>query len=96
MEVHGRSLDEVSVTLGRILDRPVINKTGITGKFDFHLEYGPDLTTPGWGPPPADPSGPSIRVETRTCQGPRNIYRNRERGAALRKLIGETTFPEKW
>ncbi len=59
-EFHGRSMDEVAVDLSGQLDRPVINTTGITGRFDFHLEYGADLTTPLWGPPPADPTGPSI------------------------------------
>ena len=36
------------------LDRPVIDKTGITGRFDFHLEYTPDrfvtADAPGSGP----------------------------------------------
>jgi uncharacterized protein (TIGR03435 family) len=59
-EFHGRSMDEVSADLGNVLDRPVINKTGIAGRFDFHLEYGPDLSTPVWGSSPNDPTGPSI------------------------------------
>src|SRR5262249_22072989 len=28
------------------LDRPVIDKTGLTGLFDFHLEYVPDTFGP--------------------------------------------------
>jgi uncharacterized protein (TIGR03435 family) len=40
--------------LGR-LDRPVINRTGIAGLFNFYLEYAPDEV------PSDDPSGgPSI------------------------------------
>ncbi len=39
------------------LDRPVVDRTGFSGKFDFHIEFvrqpnGPDIT------PKADPSGP--------------------------------------
>ncbi len=46
-EVHGGTLDDLSVNLGIDLDRIVINKTGIAGKFDFHMEFAPDQTTAG-------------------------------------------------
>jgi uncharacterized protein (TIGR03435 family) len=44
---------------GRILDRPVVDQTGLSGKFDFTLEFKPDLAqlqgaTAG-GPPPQLP-----------------------------------------
>ena len=40
------------------LGRPVIDQTGLTGKFDFTLEYAPELP-PGVTPPPNfDMSGP--------------------------------------
>jgi uncharacterized protein (TIGR03435 family) len=48
------------------LDRPVLDKTGIAGVFDFHLEFASDGTTAGFFPPgfaavPSDsPDGPSI------------------------------------
>jgi len=49
------------------LDRPVIDKTGIAGKFNFHIEFAPDEANPGFlsagGDPaaaPPDPAGPSI------------------------------------
>ena len=62
---------------GRMLssqvDRPVIDKTGLTGRFDVHLEFAPDVAMPGAGPvrlngverpdlpaPSADATGPSI------------------------------------
>jgi uncharacterized protein (TIGR03435 family) len=57
----------VTAALGR---KPVIDKTGLTGKFDVHLEFANDGTTPGAlaedrdvpGAPARarDPSGPSI------------------------------------
>jgi len=46
-EVHGGTLDDLSSDLGGDLDRIVINKTGIAGKFDFHMEFAPDETTAG-------------------------------------------------
>ena len=33
------------------LDRPVVDETGITGKFNFHLEFAPDPSMPGQGVP---------------------------------------------
>jgi uncharacterized protein (TIGR03435 family) len=64
LDVHKRSTTEFSRQLH--LDRPVIDKTGIAGLFDFHLEFAPDGTTAGFFPPgfpivPSDSAdGPSI------------------------------------
>lgn len=57
--------------LSQQLGRPVLDKTGLTGKYDFTLEYTPDETQRSMGmgtgekpatesPLPSDPSGPSI------------------------------------
>jgi bla regulator protein blaR1 len=60
-----------ATTLSQQLGRPVVDKTGLTGKYDFELKWTPD---PGQGPagpfgppppgvqlpPPPDPNGPSI------------------------------------
>jgi uncharacterized protein (TIGR03435 family) len=57
MRFHGPNLiiEVPSITLDRLtnwldggLDRLVFNKTGITGKFDFHFEFAPDDSTPGF------------------------------------------------
>jgi uncharacterized protein (TIGR03435 family) len=68
-EVHGATLDDLARALGADLDRIVINKTGLSGKFDYHLEFAIDETTAGLNrlragpnaepafPMPADPSG---------------------------------------
>jgi uncharacterized protein (TIGR03435 family) len=37
-------LDELSAYLFRATDRPVADKTGLTGKFDVVLEFAPDET----------------------------------------------------
>ena len=41
---YALNLDEFTNVLG--LDRPVVNRTGIAGVFDYHLEFAPDETTP--------------------------------------------------
>jgi bla regulator protein BlaR1 len=41
-ELHGISLADFSQMLDGTLDRPVIDKTGIPGKFDFHWEFVPE------------------------------------------------------
>jgi uncharacterized protein (TIGR03435 family) len=46
-DVHGASVDELATALGIDLDRIVINKTGITGRFEFHMEFSPDEATAG-------------------------------------------------
>jgi bla regulator protein blaR1 len=45
-----------------LLDRPVIDKTGVAGLFNFHLEFGFDDSTPALRPSPSDEpgGGPSI------------------------------------
>jgi uncharacterized protein (TIGR03435 family) len=68
--IPGISLDEFANRLGGRLDRPVIDKTGVKGLFDFHLEFGVDETTPKFlaggdlDAPPVNlsdpPGGPSI------------------------------------
>jgi uncharacterized protein (TIGR03435 family) len=53
-------------TLSARLDRPVIDETGVSGMFDFHLKFSanPLITAarePG-APEPSDTAGPSIFV----------------------------------
>jgi uncharacterized protein (TIGR03435 family) len=39
-------LDAFATFLFVMTDRPVINRTGLAGRFDIRLEYTPDETTP--------------------------------------------------
>jgi uncharacterized protein (TIGR03435 family) len=56
VEANGATLDDFSTLLLPVLHRPVIDKTGITGRFDIRVEFSLDET----GPTP-DPTGqPSI------------------------------------
>ena len=50
MTVKGLTLSDIAGKLSPQLRRPVIDKTGLTGKYDFALEYTPDLS--GLPPPP--------------------------------------------
>ena len=43
----GATLNDFAKLLGLALGRPVIDATGIAGRFDFHLEFAPDESTPG-------------------------------------------------
>ena len=55
------TMDEIAASLAGRVGRPVINKTAITGKFDFELSWIPDLTVAGAsGDVPPDSLGPSI------------------------------------
>ncbi len=66
----GLSLDTLSNWLPPFtgLDRPLVNKTGITGRFSFRLDFSADATPRGVVPPfggpvppdASDPTGPSI------------------------------------
>lgn len=43
---EGASLGEFSRLLSLVLDRPVMDKTGIAGQFAIQLEFAPDASTP--------------------------------------------------
>jgi uncharacterized protein (TIGR03435 family) len=67
LDVFGISMAEYAQDLRNILNRPVIDKTGITGVFDFHLKYLNDEAIRGFVArdpvlaPASDPDGaPSI------------------------------------
>ena len=46
VEIRGFSLDDFATWLSGALDRPVIDKTGLTGRFDIHFEFAPDEASP--------------------------------------------------
>jgi len=67
IDAEGSTLGEFAKLLNLVLDRPVIDKTGIAGRFDIHLEFSQDQVTPGLlGLDPdapataSDPTGPTI------------------------------------
>jgi len=64
----GRTIAQIIPTLADLVGRPVIDKTGLTGLYDFSLKYAPELgrnagpfgPLPGAPPPASDPDAPSL------------------------------------
>jgi uncharacterized protein (TIGR03435 family) len=61
-------IEQLALNLSQMLGRTIVDKTGLQGFFDIHLQWAPDPSQntgpfgpmPGAAPPPTDPSGPSI------------------------------------
>jgi uncharacterized protein (TIGR03435 family) len=92
LDVHGSTMTQFAQRLSGRVDRAVVDKTGIPGKFNFHLEFTPDphvqgqlVPGPGGGPGntgnPNDPAPP-------TDSGP-NLF------VALQEQIGLKLSPDK-
>ena len=69
----GRTIAQLVPTLADLVGRPVIDKTGLTGPYDFRMKYAPEpgrvagplgalAQAPGAPPPPIDPDAPSLAV----------------------------------
>jgi uncharacterized protein (TIGR03435 family) len=63
--VNASMADLASVMQGAVLDRPVVDQTGITGRYDFTLTWTPDESQfRGLGvrvpPPPENATAPSL------------------------------------
>lgn len=59
MQGNAVSLEMFSRVLGRLLSRPVVDRTGLTGSFDLDLRYRPEPGLAAAGPP-VDADIPSI------------------------------------
>jgi uncharacterized protein (TIGR03435 family) len=67
-DASGPAFQSLTGQLSLILDRPVVNRTGLTGRFDVHLRWNADQTSavqnepgnPSTSLPSTDQSGPSI------------------------------------
>jgi uncharacterized protein (TIGR03435 family) len=61
---NGMTLSDLAMTLARFpaVSRRVIDRTGLTGPFDFDLEWTPLVAPPGPAPPgvPSDAAGPTL------------------------------------
>lgn len=57
------TMAEIAKIIGQFLDRPVVDKTGLPGRFTFELHFTPPprvVTAPGASPDPIDPNLASI------------------------------------
>jgi len=82
LQMQGETLDTFCQMLSRLLDSPVVNKTGITGKFDIQLEFAIDESTPRLVPGASDePAAPSVYtviqqklgLKLEPARGPRDV-----------------------
>ena len=67
IEVPARSVtmdDFVAMLQRATLDKPTVNKTGLTGKYDFTLDFAPDETVYGGAIPPAPEDAQSPHLFT--------------------------------
>jgi uncharacterized protein (TIGR03435 family) len=68
--VRNATMEEVAGVMQAHLDRPVVDQTGLKGRFDFQLQWTPDETTqfasPG-GPPPKPPEGAETQPDLFTA-----------------------------
>jgi uncharacterized protein (TIGR03435 family) len=87
IEAHGMSIADFSRgLLASRLDRPVIDKTGVLGRFDFHLEFNPSIVATGI----SSQDGTDAAIETRPIEndGP-SIF------TAVREQLGLKLSPDK-
>lgn len=49
VDIDAMTMAEFAAQFSGWLDHPVIDKTGLTGRFQFHLEFAPDEATPAFG-----------------------------------------------
>jgi len=57
VDADGLTLPEFSQMLNQVLDRPVVDNTGIMGKYSFHLKFSRDDSTSRLPPLPVAPRG---------------------------------------
>jgi uncharacterized protein (TIGR03435 family) len=70
VEARAMTIDEFAkVSLTSLLERPVVNKTGITERFDFHLQYEADEGTPDYAVLPAMQRQLGLRLEPAKTPG---------------------------
>jgi uncharacterized protein (TIGR03435 family) len=58
LKAQQEPLSQLAAMLHMDNDRPVVDKTGLTGKYTFALEYAKEL--PGGAPPDAPPTAPAL------------------------------------
>ena len=71
IDAHGASLDRLAEVLSPLLDKIVLNQTGLKGKYDFTLKWSPDDGAENSGAPSiftALPEQLGLRLETQKTE----------------------------
>ena len=92
IEVRGSTMTQFAQRLSGRVDHTVVDKTGIAGKFNFHLEFTPDPSMGGQAPPGGrggDPNGPATTNPSPPADAGPTIF------AALQEQIGLKLSPER-
>ncbi len=58
MDFHGATMPQVAAALSTRTDRRVVDKTGLSGRFDLRLFWSGDDVAPGTAPPPPPRASP--------------------------------------
>jgi uncharacterized protein (TIGR03435 family) len=93
----GITLNMVNATIGDftgflqilVLDRPVVDKTGIQGRYDYQCTFTPDDSQFGGHPPPMPAQGNNGSTDTATAAAP-SLYDALQQELGL-KLSAEKT-----
>jgi len=84
MVAKAQPISKLTTMLANDRRRPVIDKTGLTGNYDFDLEYTPDLS----GFPPLPSGGPTAPADTASVPIP-------DLAAAVQQQLGLRLVPGK-
>jgi uncharacterized protein (TIGR03435 family) len=76
IEMLGVTMPEMAKGLGRV-DRPVVDKTGLEGRFDIKMEYARNDIPPSDDPSPAPSIFTALRefgLKLEPAKGPREVF----------------------
>ena len=68
IDAEGATADDLAHLLSRVLDKPVVNKTSLQGRFNMHVKFAPDSSTPSFLP-----GGEAARFATPPAPDTRNL-----------------------
>ena len=87
-----RTMSQLTDLLSAVLQRPVVDQTGLSGLYEFTLEWLPELGQTGLdAPPPPNPSAPSIFAALREQLG---LQLQSTKGPVDMLIIDHTEKPE--
>jgi uncharacterized protein (TIGR03435 family) len=93
-----QSMSDLANMVGNQLNQPVVDKTSLTGKYDFTLEFAPDLANmrlrgpgPGAGPGPGPGGGPGDFAGAPSATDPSGLTLT----GALQQQLGLRLVPNK-